>query len=136
MEERGIIMGELYDKYILCKSSRVAATELVNDICDGKLRRNELNEIIDELESNSKFNKADFPEYPKENWNKKYLEQLNCEVIGGAFSKKYLLYILDVREYLDEKGKKVKIFKALSIIGIAIIIIVILIFILSLCKKG
>ena len=95
------------NEYIM--DGRVAREKIVSDICKGVIGRKE----IKNMSSNAAINKAFFGDcYKKKSekkiWDYTYLEKLKNVAIAEAFNEDYLLYLVDVYEYVkkDSESKR------------------------------
>ena len=120
-------MSELYTKYVENKSNGKIRVGVANAISRREISGKELDDFIIELEANNQLNDADIDIIPQSDWNEKYLKTLSNESVGGTFSKKYLLYLGKVAEYVENKKKKNALVKAISagIVVAAVLAIVI-----------
>lgn len=84
------------------------ASELVNEILNYKVTKNEVSEQIANLKSkygNDIFPKIYFEKSPKP-WDKMYMQKLKDSNIAGAWSDEFILHMAEVSEYIVKKKKK------------------------------
>ena len=83
---------------------RVAREEIAADICDGTLSRLELQTLINNPDIRAAFIGTTYDKKKdKQEWNKRYLEELPNAAVAEAFNEDYLNYISDVAEYVRTK---------------------------------
>lgn len=118
------------DNYII--DGCVKKRRIASDICKGKLTRNEVekllaNEVIRDSFIGNEFNKK----VSVDKWNTEYLNRLPNYAVAEAFNEDYLLYLVDVCEYVNSSTavmdtvKKFAIKNRISILIVIYIIVII-----------
>ena len=115
------------------KDGRVTREDIVADIADGTLSKNDIAKLAaDERVRNSFIGKAYSAKTSKDKWNRSYLEKMQNVAVAESFNEDYLYYLADVAEYVNsEKTKqknKTKVGVAIAaavivVVGIALILI-------------
>lgn len=108
--------------------------ELINRVLDGTVTKKQVQKEVDDLErkyGKEAFLASDFEKKEKP-WDSDYYDKLGNRCLSGDDSKKLILHMVEVREYLQKQKRNKKIR-----IGIGVILmIIVLISIIVLIKNG
>ena len=132
-------MSELYNHYVDGKKASEITHSVVTDIKRGRIGGLQLRSLISELETNGILDDTIIKTSPKSEWNDTYLELLSYEVVGGTFSKQYLLHLAEVADYTrtsstTKKRKTLSIGKVVLLIAVLGILTLGTIFVIPLLK--
>lgn len=104
-------------------NGRVAREEIAADICDGTLSKTELWTLINNPDVRAAFIGTTYnKKKDRQEWNKRYLEELPNVAVAEAFNEDYLTYISDVAEYVRTKENSRSVSIWLWIVAIAIVV--------------
>lgn len=103
--------------------------ELIENICDNKISKRQVEAKIDEMErryQEDAFTTFNFQKKEKP-WDKEYYSELRKLFMSGASSKEFILHLIDVRDDINKSEKK----KLISVVITIIIVILIIVFLIS-----
>lgn len=84
------------------KNGKVDRTGISEDICYGDLNRTDVETLIATPEIREAFFGTKYTKkIPQSQWNKKYLDILPNAAVADAFNEDYLMYLVDVYEYVN-----------------------------------
>ncbi|MCD8363749.1 MAG: hypothetical protein LUC98_12480 [Lachnospiraceae bacterium] len=114
-------------KYIV--DGKVDRAHIVFDIRDCRLSESEIRELAKNPDIQDSFFGGEFGgKKPRDQWDKKYLENIVCAAVGESFNEEYLLYLNEVARYVNRSQKKnsfnnSKLYVAVGIAVFAVIVV-------------
>lgn len=84
------------------KNGVVDRIGIAEDICSGKLDRSSVNQLISNSTITDSFLGSTYTKkISKEKWNASYLRELPNAAVADAFNEDYLIYLVEVYEYVN-----------------------------------
>ncbi|MCD8396906.1 MAG: hypothetical protein LUD12_06975 [Lachnospiraceae bacterium] len=99
--------------------------KLIRKILNNSISEKDALKELDRLElmyGDEAFTAYDFQKKEKP-WNEDYYEDLKNKCITGAGSKEFIIHLLEVREYLNQKKRNGRIFAGAAVLILVLIVI-------------
>lgn len=112
------------------RNGSVSRSEIVNDIKNGTLGRQDIEELVARKSVTDSFIGSNYPnKVDKDQWTEKYLEKLVLASVAESFNRDYLFYLYDVAKYVKDNAKKKKgrLSVAAIVAGFVVIVVIVLI---------
>lgn len=111
------------------RNGSISRSEIVNDIKDGTLNKQDIEELALQENVKKSFIGSSYPnKVEKKQWTQQYLDKLVLVSIAENFNKDYLLYLYEVSKSVRDNAQKRKGSLKVAIIagGIFVVVVVLI----------
>ena len=119
------------------RNGSVSRNEIVNDIKNGILEKQDIEELVNRATVSESFIGSSYPnKVGKNQWTEKYLEKLVLAAVAESFNEDYLYYLYDVAKYVRDNEKKRKGYLSAVALaaGLVVVVVVIVLIVMAIRK--
>lgn len=118
------------------RNGTVSRSEIVNDIKNGILEKQDIEELVNRATVKETFIGLSYPnKVGKDQWTEKYLEKLVLSAVAESFNEDYLYYLYEVAKYVRDNAKKRKEYLSAVALASGLVVVVVIALIVMAIRK-
>lgn len=118
------------------RNGTVSRSEIVNDIKNGILEKQDIEELVNRATVTETFIGLSYPnKVGKDQWTEKYLEKLVLSAVAESFNEDYLYYLYEVAKYVRDNAKKRKGYLSAVALASGLVVVVVIALIVMAIRK-